>query len=461
MPRKLMIGRAHALVLLLASVGGAPARAAEAGPWSAPATLGSCSGNGAPHVVFPSDSPDHATGPGAIVWSASSACPGGEGARVAAIGVADVPGTPAIPAAASGRQIAPRGALNVSAGPHGRIVIAGRSGPAADHAVVIQGRADGPFSDLGNVAGDLAPVALATGYLGDVALASPAPAGASGEALGVSVERFFTQSLAPRSATSAWSAGSPGPLAVALDYRTDALTVWAQGGSLWAHDIPASGAPQPVQRLAAVAPGVHIAALLSDDNRATVAWAQERAGLSSVYVERSAVGVRFSAPKLLESFRNPAGLSDPPGSPQLVRLSSESVMMAWAGAAAGRWVVHTTAIDLRGTGTVATLAAPGGDALLTALAPGPDDDAIMLWSEPSQSASGAPDMSQQALFVARGTDIYPDTTAFGAPEQIAPPGPYSNATVAFDPASGRAVASWQGPQDTLQFSVRNPPNGAL
>ena len=69
---------------------------AAAALWSAPAVLGACPASGAPLVVFPSDNPTHATGPGAIVWDAAGGvCPGGEEAQVAPIGDGDVPGPPA------------------------------------------------------------------------------------------------------------------------------------------------------------------------------------------------------------------------------------------------------------------------------------------------------------------------------------------------------------------------------
>ena len=449
--------RKHAFALgALLALGFAVPAGAATGAWSPPAVLGSCTANGAPQVLFPSDRPNHATGPGAIVWSTGSGCVGGAGARVAALGPGDIPVTPVVPSAASSHQIAPRGTIEASGAPHGNIVIAGSSPLHPGRTLVIQGRANGPFAQLGEIPSDSTPPALSHAYLGDFALASPDATGA-GEELRVSVERYFARQLVPRKAVSSWTGNAAGAVSVALDYRTDVLTVWAQNGSLWAHDMPASEALQPVQRLASVKPGVRVAALLSDDNRATVAWAQESAGVSSVYLERSAVGVRFGKPKLLERFRNPDGLTDPTGSPRLVRLSSESVMLAWAGAAAGHWVIRTAAIDFGGVGTVATIAAPGADALLAGLAAGPRDDALLLWSQPQQSPEGAPELGSEALMSAHGGERFPDATVFGAPEQIAPPGPSANPTVAFDPASDRAVAAWQGAGGTLQYSVRSPP----
>jgi hypothetical protein len=173
-----------------------------------------------------------------------------------------------------------------------------------------------------------------------------------------------------------------------------------------------------------------------------------------VYIDRSAPGVRFGAPQLLGRFHDPDGLPAPAASPALVRLSSESVMLAWAGAAAGHWVVHTAPIDLGGVGDVGTISASGTDALLAHLAAGPAGDAIVLWTEPSPTAAGPPDFSRQAIFAARGFDVYGAHGMFGAREQVAPPAPVSNASVAIDPDSDRAIAVWRGEADVIEYSLR-------
>ncbi len=422
--------------------------------WSPPAALGACPAGSAARVVFPSDSPNHATGRGAIVWSASSACPGGEGARVAAIGRGDVPGAAAVPRTAAGRPLAPRGSLAASGAPHGQILIAGSSPGAPQDGLLVQGAAGGPFSALQPGEGSAAPMALTTAYLGDVALASPPAGRGSADELRVHVERFFSNDFVRSVSASAAGAGPVQAVTVAMDYRSDALAVWAHGGAIYARDLPAKGAEHPIQRLASVGSHTRIAAVLSDDERAIVAWAEQRGTQTSVYIDRSAIGVRFRAPQLLERFDDPDGLPTPAGSPSLVRLSSESVMLAWAGSTAGHWVVRTAPVDLNGMQAVSTIAAAGGDALLDDLTAGPDDDALLMWTEPLPTAAGAPDMARQAIFAARGTEGYPGRTFFGEGEQVAPPGPVSNATVALDPASDRAVAVWQGEAGKIEYSVR-------
>jgi hypothetical protein len=403
-------------------------------------------------VLFPSDSPGHATGPGAIVWSASASCPGGAGARVAPLGAGDEPGESAVPHTATGRSLAPLGPLVATDGPHGQIVISGGSPQPSAAGLLIQGAAGGSFTDLAAAEGSSTPMALATAYLGDVAFAARARAG---EELHVHVERFFAHRFAAGTLVSDLGAGPIQRLVTTMDYRGETLVVWAQGGALYARLVPANGSPRAVQRLASVGADPNITALVSDDRRAIVAWAQQRGSETSVYVDRSAAGVRFGAPELLERFQDPDGLSAPGASPTLVRLSSESVVLAWAGAAGGHWVVRTAPVDLNGIGEVSTIATPGADALLAGLAAGPVDDALVLWTEPSPSAGGAPDQAREALYAAHGFSVYPPArTVFGEAELLAPPAHVSEANVAFDPDTDGAIAAWQGEAGEIEYSIR-------
>jgi hypothetical protein len=446
-----------ALLVAAVLLGGAasPAEASGASEWSPPTALSACPATGTPLLAFPSDRPDHATGPGAIVWSATRGCPGGEGARVAAIGAGDVPGESAIPRTAAARGLALRGALAVADGPHGQIVIAGARAGIRPEEALIEGSALGPFSPLSTSSGLLAPVAFATAYLGDVALFAPIADAHGEQDLRLEVERHFARGLARGVRVSPVGASSAQALTVAIDYRTDALAVWRQAGAIYARELPASGAVHPTQRLAAAGDHARIAALLSDDNHAIVAWSEQRAGETSVYLDISASGVRFGVARLLERYRNPLGLQAPPASPSLVRLSSESVMMAWAGSAEGRWVVRTAAIDLQGSQPPSTLLAPdGGQALLAGLAPGPDGEALALWTEPQQSEAAAADLGRQAIFAARGIDATPGRVIFGAPEQIAAQASIGEPRVAFDPDSDRAVAVWQDSGSSIDYAIR-------
>jgi hypothetical protein len=400
-------------------------------------------------VVFPSDSPTSATGPGAIAWGASASCPGGPGPRIALLGAGDVPEQARAPRAPDGRELRLRGRLLAGAAPEGRIVLAGEALPGAGQEL-LEGPAAGPFSIASAAPAPPGASALSTGYLGDVAFASAA-AGGGPE---LSLERHYQLRFSPPVPLQRHG-GSPDRLTVALDYRSDALLVWQQAGWLYACELPAGGAPDPAVRLASVDGQVTISALLSDDSRATAAWSEEVGGVTSIYLDRSGPDVRFGAPELLERSSNPYGQPAPPASPRLVRLSSESVMLAWAGASDGRWLVRTAAIDLHGLGSIATISPSGADALLAGLAPGPDGSALALWTEPQLSAGGAPEPAHQAIFAARGIDAYPALTRFESPEQVAPPGPNSEAGVTQDPSTGDAVAVWRGAGGAPTYAVRS------
>jgi hypothetical protein len=457
---------AAAVLAVVALVSRPPARTTQAAPtadvlpapvpatqWSAPAELSGCPAGPTTRVVFPSDKPNQSSGQGAIVWSASSACGDGQGARVSPLSSSDVPDAPIIPRSASGKPIVPRGQITASGAPHGEIVIAGTAPATPGAGLLIQGLASGPFAALKTSGGLAAPMALGTAYLGDMAVASPSTGARTDGILDVHVERFYAHDFTRNVSARIPGGGPMRALTLAMDFRGEALAVWAQRGSIYARLIPNKGPARPLQRLGPAGSDPRISALLSDDNRAIVAWSERHGTQTSVYIDRSALGVRFRRPQLLERFLNPDAAS-PAGSPSLVRLSSETVLLAWAGSAGGPWVVRTAPVDLNGVLSIGTVSAPGTDALLADLAPGPEDDALLLWTEPLPTRTGQPDMARQAIFAARGTEAGGGRAIFGEPERVAAPGPVSDATVALDPDSDRAVAAWQGEAGTIEYSIR-------
>ena len=463
---RLVLGCAAALLMLFAdvAVAGAEGTPPIGGKWSQPAILSDCPGTGAPHVVFPSDSPTEGTGPGAIVWSVTAPCPTGAGVLLAPISAEDLPGQPAAPRTATGATIALRGPVSATGGPYGRVVIAGAAaGEGATptgELLLTEGAAGGPFAAPLALGGPAGTFAFATAYLGDAALASLAdPHGQINVQL--RVQRHHAQRFAAPAEVTATGAGADSieALTVALDFRSDRLVVFSREGSLFARELPGKGAPHALQRLGPSSPaGARIAAVISDDDRAIVAWTVRHDGQTSVYVSQSQPGVRFTQPQLLEAFPDPPGLPGYVDSPQLVRLSSESVMLAWTGAVAGHWAIRAAAIDQRGVLPPSTISPAGRDALLAGLAAGPNDEALTLWSEPQSTAAGL-DLGEQAIFAARGFDGYPEQVKFAGPELLAAPGPNSDATVAFDPDSDRAVAAWRTGAGALAYAVRAP--GAL
>ncbi len=461
---RLVLGCAAALLMLFADVAfaGAQGTPPSGGKWSPSAILSACPGTGAPHVVFPEDSPTNGTGPGAIVWSVTAPCPTGAGVLLAPISAEDLPGQPAAPRTATGATIALRGPVSATGGPYGRVVIAGAAAgegaTTAGELLLTEGAAGGPFAAPLALGGPAGTFSFATAYLGDAALASLAdPHGRISVQL--RVQRHHAQRFAaPAEVTAAGAGADPiEALTVALDFRSDRLVVFSLRGSLYARELPGKGAPHALQRLGPSPPaGARIAGVLSDDDRAIIAWTVRHDGQTSVYVSQSQPGVSFTEPQLLEEFPDPPGLPGYVDSPQLVRLSSESVMLAWTGAVAGHWAIRAAAIDQRGVLPPSTISPAGRDALLAGLAAGPNDEALALWSEPQPSPAGL-DLGAQAIYAARGFDGYPEQVKFAAPELLAPPGPNSDATVAFDPDSDRAVAAWRtGTGGQLAYAVRAP-----
>ncbi len=436
---------AGVLVSVPATADGPPreGHAPAPGPWSAPAELSACAAVGGAEVLFPSASPTVRTGPAAIVWSAGPQCPAGAGARVSVLGRGERPGVSTLPRSAAGAVIAPHGELEASAAPRGQIVIAGARPSAPSELLLIQGVATGPFAIQPEVAAASAPASMTRAYLGDVALESTPRAGAGG--LNVQLERFFTQSFAAPIPAS--PAGTPSTAIVALDFRTDALAVWIQGSGLYARYLPTRGYPRPIQRLATVAPGTEVSALLSDDGRGIVAWSETRGTRVSVHLDISGPGVGFGARRVLESFTAPDARR-PSGPPLLLRLRSESVIIAWTGASAGHWVLRSAPVELGGLGQVETLAPAGQDAMLQALAAGPDGEALVLWDQSEGPAAAS------AIYAARGFQARPERVAFGPPELVEGPAANSQATVAIDPTGDAAVAVWRGAHGSIDYSVR-------
>jgi hypothetical protein len=432
--------------------------------WSAPASPPGCAAALAtpePLVVFPSAGPLVRSGPGALLWTAPGGCGGRdtgvEGAAEtlgATLGAEDLPG--------SGRALVPAvgGLATVTAATGtaaGDVLTVGASGAAA-----------------------------VSGYLGDAVLASPVRSPRGGWELAVRTQRHYSSVLGrPRLVPA--GAGAVTAVATALDYRAEILLVWAARGSVYACELPATGPAGPARRLGPAGADPEIGALLSDDGHAIVAWRSQPitpdggsvspstltvgsgsspAGTVGGEGVRTAGGGGSTAIELslfqagpgatlepgslrqVERFRDPPGFPPPPGSLRLIRLSSEAVMLAWTGLDAdGNYVVRASPVSLRrGAWAPVTIspatAAHGDDAVLADLVPGPDAEALALWSAGPRLRSGAPNPRRQAILAALGHYAGRGEVAFEAPESIAPPGPNGPPAAAFDPQTARALAAW-------------------
>ena len=87
------------------------------------------------------------------------------------------------------------------------------------------------------------------------------------------------------------------------------------------------------------------------------------------------------------------------------------------------------------------------------LQPGPRADALLLWTEPPSRGRAAGGRTDQAIYATRGFRGVGSRIVFEAPEELAHSAPNSEATVAVDPDSDRAVAVWREGQ-LLRYSVR-------
>lgn len=435
--------------LLLAALW-VPAAEGAAAPWSAPAPLAGCAGPGGLRVLFPSDRPVHRTGPGAIVWSTQAGACGRRGnVRIAAIGAGDRPraghGAPAQLSQVDAVATAPGGRIALAGPPAGDA--AGREGAGATDpkvsARILEGRAGGSLFGEDRLV-RAGPVAAASAYLDDVAFASLDRAGA----VQVQLQRHYSSRFA--APVSLGRAGAPvGNVAVALDYRSDLMTAWQQGGWLWGRWLYQSGRRGPLQRIARVRPPLQLLALNSDDGHGMAAWVEQRGALTAVRIAISGRRGRFDGSQLLERYRDPRGAPPAPGSLRLIRLARESVMIAWPGVRAGHYVVRTAAVSLGGVRPAATLGVPGGDLRLDDFEPGPRNEALELLT------AGPPGASE--LLAARAVNRR-GTALLGAPERIAGPGPIAAAGLAFDPDSDVALAAWRE-GDALRYALRRAQPG--
>ncbi len=434
--------------------------------WSPTVSLVRCASVAAPRVVFPQADPFHASGQGAIVWSGAPAdCNPADAKLGPGVGIAEFEpdhtlGAPIPLPATRGPRLTGLSAA-VGSG-DGRIVLTGSTGfPTGAAAGLTQGLSRGPFAPAVRLAGQ-SPIAVTSSYRGDVAVASVDPTGM----IELRLEVHGTPRLSSPIVLS--RGGSPvTALAVNIDYRGDAIVAWAAKGAIYVRVRAVNGVVLPTQRVAASPASARLGVLISDDNRAIVGWESDQpAGpgqptMTSVHLAISVPGVHFGRPRLVERFVDPPGVRPSPTGLQLVRLAYEGVVMAWTGLTNGHLVVRSAQVSLSSVRPTATVSAPDADAMLSALATGPRDEVLALWTA-APRLGGQPDPSQQRVLAARGASAPTGITSFDAPQVVAGPGPVSTPSVAIDPVTDVAVAVWRtgGRNPGIDYAVRGTKSAA-
>ena len=446
--------RLASLATLLAALAVAVAAAAGAAIWSSPATIGTCAPAVGPKVVFPYRTPQSASGRGAILWlGAVPHCGSSPTLDAASLHSDDLPSIARTFTGSSG-VLAPLVTAWTSAG---QVVAAFGTAAGAVFGEGDAGRSLGPLAPLGGPGG---LVATADGYIGDAVVVNTVRRGGE-QLIELRPQRHYDGSF-ERPVTLAVGPAPIVALSVAMDFRADSIVLWAQGGIAYARWITNDRHVFPTRTLGPAGYAPQLAAVLSDNNHAFVMWTDEpppgSAGTATIYLEHSGDAVTFASPRVLRSFTEPAGQRLTPGAIALERLApSEGVLAAWTWVSGGDFVVSAAGLVSAGPLRTQTLAQPGADLRLAALASGPRDDAVAVLEQAPRAARGF-DATHQAILAARSAG---GRVAFETPVQLAPAALNSAPSVAIDPASDRAVVAWQttpaGGVPQVAYAVRATP----
>ena len=415
------------------------AAGASAATWSQPATLASCAPARDPQVVFPFSEPSQRSGHGAILWLGSP--PGCSKAGAVALDWATLHSSdqPSIArtALAGPRLAAPLAATGTTAG---QIVALAGAGAGT---VLAEGATQAGLRALATIG---APATLADGYIGDADVVSVERSHGR-QVIELRAQRHYARSFAAP-VTMPEGAAPISSLTVALDFRADSIVVWVQSGEVRAQWVSNAGRPSPPQVLGPAGYATQIAAVLSDNDRSFVIWAEQPAPGSSaqttIYLDHSAANVTFSAPpRVIASLRQPPAQRLGPGAVALVRVTpSEGVLAAWPIIAAGDYAVQAAGLTSTRVLPSATISQAGADLRLAAIATGPRDDVVAVLERAPRAPAGF-DQTRQAILAARTVPGGPGGVAFETPILLAPAGSNSAPAVAVDPDSDRAVLAWQ------------------
>jgi hypothetical protein len=265
----------------------------------------------------------------------------------------------------------------------------------------------------------------------------------------VRTQRYFSSAFAPARLIPL-PAGRVTALTVTMDYRSDVLLAWQQNGAIYARMLHATGGLDPAQRLGPSEPYPQLQALVSDNDHGFAAWSTPAAingsvPVTRIYLDHSADRVRFPAAQLLASFADPERLGGSPGSLELVRLSSENVMLAWTTAEHGDYVVRAAPAVHAVPGPTIRLSDPHRQAVLAGLAAGPAREAVALWKEATRPAEIGLHSGHTELWAARTFIGHHDRIGADGPEMVLTAGTEVAPAVGVDPAGDRAVVAWLTP----------------
>jgi hypothetical protein len=288
-------------------------------------------------------------------------------------------------------------------------------------------------------------VATANGYIGDADVATVSRTTSGANEIALFVQRHYATSFARPVYLAAGSTPITA-LALGMDFRADTIVAWSSGGEIWSRWVTNHGHMGSIQRLGPSGADPQISAVLSDDDRAFVAWTDEPplgvSGTTRVYLDHSAIGVVFKPTSPLEHFTEPADERLGPGAVALERLSGEGLAFVWPTMVEDRYAVEAAGLTSHQLLAPSVLSLTGSDVRLGAVATGPTDDVVAILEVAPRLAAGGFDLTQQALYAARSGTNH-QGFGFDALEPVAAAGPNTDPSLAIDPASGRALAAWQ------------------